>query len=130
MTFQLEFTQLIGWAIALMGLFITVVTGLFKLLLSQVEGRLGERFTSQDKAREAASHHWEQSFKKVLEQQDKDADVVSQLEKTFLRWQAELPLHYVRREDYVRNQTVIEAKLDALASKLEVIQINGARQHD
>lgn len=130
MTLELQLTELVSWAIALMAVFTAVVTALVKLLLNQVEGRLTERFASQDKARHDAGLHWEQNFSKVLAQQDKYSGVVSELEKTFLRWQAELPLQYVRREDYVRNQTVIEAKLDALASKLEVIQINGARQHD
>ena len=40
-------------------------------------------------------------------------------ERSFLKLLADLPLHYVRREDWIRNQTVIEAKLDALAAKLE-----------
>jgi hypothetical protein len=44
-------------------------------------------------------------------------------EKSILRLRAELPLEYVRREDWIRNQTVIEAKLDALAVKLD----NGGR---
>ena len=40
-------------------------------------------------------------------------------EKDLLRLRAELPVEYVRREDWIRNQTVIEAKLDALAAKLD-----------
>jgi hypothetical protein len=40
-------------------------------------------------------------------------------EKSILKLRAELPLQYVRREDWIRNQTVIEAKLDALAEKLD-----------
>lgn len=40
-------------------------------------------------------------------------------EKDVLRLRAELPLEYVRKEDWVRNQTIIEAKLDALAAKLD-----------
>jgi len=39
-------------------------------------------------------------------------------EKDLLRLRAELPVEYVRREDWVRNQTIIEAKLDALAAHL------------
>jgi hypothetical protein len=128
--FELELGQLIGYATGLLSLFATVVTGLVKLLLNQFERRLGERFASQDLARQTATRHWEENFAKVLERQDKDADAVQQLERTFLRFQAELPLQYVRREDFVRNQTIIEAKIDAVFSKLEVIQINGARKHD
>ncbi|SDH93493.1 hypothetical protein [Roseospirillum parvum] len=41
------------------------------------------------------------------------------LERSLLEMKADMPLHYVRREDYVRNQTVIESKLDALALHLQ-----------
>ena len=126
----MELSELIGWAISLLSIFTTVVFGLVKLLLAQFEKRLAERFASQDEARKSASQHWDDNFSKVLARQDKDAEAVQQLEKTFLKWQADLPLQYVRREDWVRNQTIIEAKLDGLASKLEVIQIKGARNHD
>jgi hypothetical protein len=40
-------------------------------------------------------------------------------ERSILRLRAELPLEYVRREDYIRGQTIIEAKLDALAAKID-----------
>jgi len=36
-----------------------------------------------------------------------------------LRLQVELPMSYVRREDDIRNQSVISAKLDALYQKIE-----------
>ena len=39
---------------------------------------------------------------------------------------ADLPLHYVRREDYIRGQSLIEAKLDALGNKLDVMQLRAA----
>lgn len=119
---NMEFSQLIGWALSLLGIFATLVFGLFKLLLKQFESRLNERFAAQEVARLEASRHWEENFSKVLERQDKDAEAVQQLEKSFLRWQADLPLHYVRREDWVRNQTILEAKIDRVFTKLEVIQ--------
>lgn len=105
---QMDFTQAVGWAISLLGIFSTLVFGLVRLLLGQLEKRLAERFAAQD--REIAQ--------------------IADLERQLLRFQADLPLQYVRREDYVRNQTVIEAKLDAVFAKLELIQINGARNHD
>ncbi|MCY1287807.1 hypothetical protein D9M68_613870 [compost metagenome] len=126
---QMEFTQAVGWAISLLGIFTTLVFGLVKLLLTQFEKRLGEKFAAQDEARLVASRHWEENFAKVLRRQDKDAEAVQQLEKAFLRFQAELPLEYVRREDWVRGQSVIEAKLDGLALKFENILLKGAR-HD
>ncbi|WP_447588667.1 hypothetical protein [Aquipseudomonas campi] len=123
----LEFGELVGWAISLLGIFTTLVFGLVKLLLAQFEKRLGERFAAQDEARKAASKHWEESFAKVLERQEKDAQALQQLERSFLKFQAELPIHYVRREDWVRGQSVIEAKLDGLALKFENIILKGGR---
>lgn len=117
----------LGTVASLLGIFAGVITGLVKLLLWQFEKRLGERFAAQDAARHAASKHWESSFEKVLSRQDKDAETLRQLENAFLRFQAELPLEYVRREDWVRGQSVIEAKLDGLALKFENILLKGAR---
>ena len=114
-------------AIGLLGVFATIITGLVKLLLAQFEKRLGERFAAQDEARKAATKHWEESFAKVLDRQEKDAQALAQLERSFLKFQAELPVNYVRREDWVRGQSVIEAKLDGLALKFENILLKGAR---
>ena len=113
----LEFGDLIGWAISLLGVFTGVVFGLVKLLLFQFEKRLGERFAAQEEARKAA-----------VERQEKDAQALQQLERNFLKFQAELPLNYVRREDWVRGQSVIEAKLDGLALKFENILLKGGAQ--
>lgn len=102
----MDFTQAVTWAISLLGIFSTLVFGLVKLLLSQMEKRLGERFATQEK----------------------EIAKLAELERDFLRFQAELPMQYVHRQDYVRNQTVIEAKLDGLRDKLEVVQMKGANQ--
>lgn len=45
-----------------------------------------------------------------------------EVEKDLLRLKADLPLDYVRRDDWIRNQSVIEAKLDGLATKLEALR--------
>ncbi|HEY1029766.1 MAG TPA: hypothetical protein VGE28_19295 [Pseudomonas sp.] len=124
---SLPLSELIGWAIGLLGMFTTVAGGLVKLLLHNFEKRLGERFAAQEAARKAASKHWEDNFAKVLQRQDKDAQALLELERSFLRFQAELPLEYVRREDWVRGQAVLEAKLDGVALKIENIMLKGAR---
>lgn len=51
----------------------------------------------------------------------------SQVETQLLELRIELPEKYVRREDYIRGQTVIEAKLDAINSKVELVQRQGER---
>lgn len=91
--------QLLSIAITVLGAF----AGLLKLLLNQLERRLDQRF----------------------EVVAMDSDRLRQVELGIERLRGEMPLHYVRREDYVRNQTVIEAKLDALALRLENIQLKG-----
>ncbi len=54
-----------------------------------------------------------------------DTDSLHSLELALRDLRGDLPLGYVRREDWIRNQTIIEAKLDALALKLENAQLRG-----
>ena len=97
MTIQLEFWQVVTLLLAFFGF----VSAAGKLLLGQIERRLDLRFG----AIEAAAKEWQK------------------LEKEFLTFKADLPLHYVRREDWVRGQTVIEAKLDALAVRIDNMKL-------
>jgi hypothetical protein len=45
-----------------------------------------------------------------------------------LEFKADMPFRYIARDDYIRGQTVIEAKLDAVAEKLEKVQIKQGLQ--
>lgn len=121
MQLQVEFWQLITLLIA----FMTFIFGAGKLLLSQIDRRLNERFIAMEAARDTASKHWDDKFHSLMEQSQLEAQGWGNLERDFLKFQAELPLQYVRREDYVRNQTVIEAKLDAVALRIENLQLKG-----
>lgn len=60
---------------------------------------------------------------------ERDAAAWRTVERDLMNLRAELPERYVRREDYIRGQTVVESKLDALAARLELIQLKGVR-HD
>lgn len=122
MTVQVEFWQLITLLISFLGFLFAAG----KLLLSQIDRRLNDRFEAMENAREQASRHWDEKFGTVIDQNRREAEGWVALEREFLRFQADLPLQYVRREDYVRGQSVIEAKLDALYNKLEVVQMKGA----
>ncbi len=105
MKVTLELWQVISLSltlgIALMGAF----AGLVKLLLRQVELRI----------------------EKSLETIAAESSGWRQIDRDLMQLRAELPEKYVRREDYIRGQTVIEAKLDAINSKVELVQIQGAR---
>ena len=90
-----------------------------KMLLSQILSHLGERFESHEKA-ENANHH--QVSKRLDAMETAHRDEVAQwlrLERELLTLKAELPLHYVRREDYIRGQSTLEAKLDGAVSKID-----------
>jgi len=97
----MELWQLVSLALTFLGVLVT----LGKILLAQIDKRLEQRFVA------------------VERDMQRGRDVERNFERELLQLKADLPLHYVRREDYVRNQTVIEAKLDALALKLENVQL-------
>jgi hypothetical protein len=121
MTVQVEFWQLITLLLSFLGFLFAAG----KLLLSQIDRRLNERFETIEKAREEGQATWRATFTQHLDEERRETDLLRNIEREFLRFQAELPLQYVRREDYVRGQSVIEAKLDALYNKLEVVQMKG-----
>ena len=100
MTLQVEFWTVVSFLLTFMGF----VGGLAKWLFSKTEERQAARFASLEQSLQQSASSW------------------GELEKELMRFKADLPLNYVRREDYIRGQTVIEAKLDALYNKLEVVQ--------
>ncbi|KPA91381.1 hypothetical protein PF66_02264 [Pseudomonas asplenii] len=108
-TVELPVWQLISIGVGLVG----ALMALLKLLVAAIERRLDQRFALMDGR---------------FEELAKDSDRLRQVELGLEKLRGEMPLHYVRREDFVRNQTIIEAKLDSLALKLENVQLRGARQ--
>ena len=53
-------------------------------------------------------------------------------EREILQLRCDLPLEYVRREDAIRQETVIHAKLDTLAAKIDLLRTerNAGEKHD
>lgn len=47
-----------------------------------------------------------------------------------LNLKADMPFRYIARDDYIRGQTVIEAKLDAVAEKLEKFRLSKELLHE
>lgn len=124
---QIELWQLITAMVGLAGAFAGTVWALSGLLLKQIDQRLDERFQAMEAARQQSSRHWDERFAAVIAEHRSEAESWKRLEREFLEFQARLPLEYVRREDYIRGQTVIEAKIDAVYSKLEVVLLKGAK---
>ena len=120
MMITLELWHLITLLLAFFG----CVAGFGKILLAEFEKRQGERFEAQEESRRIAQEHWDQRFSTL----DKGAAEWSRVERDFLKFCAELPMTYVFRADYVRNQTIIEAKLDSIALRQENILLQGAQK--
>ncbi len=122
MTVSLELWQIITLLLTFFG----SVAGFGKVLVDQFERRQAERFDAHDKVRAEGQKAMRDIFDQHLNEERRNANALQALERDFLRWQADLPVQYVRREDYVRGQVIIEAKLDALYNKIEIVQLKGA----
>lgn len=102
---------------------VAAMIGTAKVVFGHLNTELDQRFKAQEIAREKGSSALRQILSEHIAEERANTDQVRNLEREFLTWRADLPLQYVRREDYVRNQTVIEAKLDGLGLRLENIQL-------
>jgi len=97
-----------------MALLLGAYYALVKVIVSQFKNELSVRFEAQEKLLAAGRQEWANRFERIERQMhDFDADI-SGINR-------ELPLAYVRREDAIRENTIINAKLDALNDKLEKI---------
>lgn len=116
---QLELWHLISLLIMFLGASATAG----KLMLAQVQRHMDDRFTAQEEARAANHEQTQRRLDSMETAAREESGNWARIERDLLKMQAELPLHYVRREDYIRGQSVIETKLDALALKIENVQL-------
>lgn len=124
----MSFVQLEIWhLVLLLAMFVSVVWTAGRLLLGQIDKRLDTRFDGMEQARLQNTVHWDSKFKALLDDQQRSADSWRNLERDFFKFRGDLPLEYVRREDFIRNQSVIEAKLDAVALHIQNLQLKGVR---
>ena len=115
MTTQIELWQLVLLLLAFFG----GCGAAGKLLLDQIQKGLDSRFTAQDSARAEAFSQLSKRLDGIEQTGRKEANEWQRMERNFMELKADLPLNYVRREDYIRGQSIIESKLDGLAIKLE-----------
>lgn len=79
---------------------------------SQFQASLEQRFIAMEKAREEGRRAYEGRLAKV-------EDGLLKGERDLLHFKLDVSEQRVHREDYVRNQTLIEAKLDGIAKSFE-----------
>jgi hypothetical protein len=91
----------LGHVLSFAGLLIAVMGALMRLLMSAHEKRIEEKFDSINKAQERERERGEANHVALLE------------------LQARLPRDYVLREDYMRNQIILESKLNEVSGKFD-----------
>ncbi|MCL4759755.1 MAG: hypothetical protein KJZ96_15580 [Rhodocyclaceae bacterium] len=124
---QIDLWALITFLVFLAVTVVGGIVGAARYTLTQSERRQDERHEAGEKARMERARHWDARFTALEAAAKADAGQWQRVERELLSLKADLPVLYVRREDYVRNQTIIEAKLDAVALKLENIQLKGIK---
>lgn len=126
------------WAMfGLLSVFGGLVAAVVRWSIRQFEARLAATHKAQADQVVLLGKQLEEHGKKREETIGKFKDRFNELdgnqreqERALMALRLELAHDYVRREDFVRNQTVIEAKIDGLASKLEVYQLRGGVKND
>lgn len=96
--------------------------GSLEHVLATLRGTLDERMSAAESARAAHIAQNEAAFTTLREEQRR-------LEREFLAYKAEAERVFMRREDSIRDMTLIHAKLDGLASRVELLAQLVAR-HD
>ena len=116
MTVQLEMWQLITLLLA----FFVCVAGFGKVLFSQIDGRLNQRFKDMEVSRKDSQEHWALRFDELRLASSAETEQRHRVERELLVLRAELPREYIRREDQIRFETTIYAKLDALNQRFDL----------
>ena len=115
MTLQIDFWQLLGLLISGLG----ALWGVVKVAATQAQrhqdaahAQLVTRLESIEQASRAEAGNWQR------------------VEREILQLKAELPLNYVRREDYVQSTATIMAKLDAISLRFENVLLQRGKNHE
>lgn len=124
MTLQLE----LGHLISILAAFATVVGSFGAVLFRQIDRRLDERFRAQEESRNETRARWDSRFTELAKGQEAERDNWQRIEREMLQMRADFPFKYVLRDDYVRDLTIVMAKLDALYAKIELMLVQGAKQ--
>ena len=96
--------------VTIAGIMIPLLFGFGRVLLSQFEHRMSERFDAQDKLRDAR-------MKAIEERQEREGRMLTALVEKVERLSVDLPQRFVQRDEHIRIQTIIDGKLDRLNEK-------------
>jgi len=119
MDITLDVWQLLGAVVSMLAFFSGLLIAAGKMLVNQFEKRLDARFVVQEQSQRSSQVHMDSRFTSLENAISKGNEESLRLERALMDLKAELPNKYVQREDYIRNQSVIESKIDGLAVRIE-----------
>jgi hypothetical protein len=117
----------LSWQVAT-GLIIAIATMVFafgRILLSQFDKRMDERHKASQVLRETENETRRKAEKDLRDSLQMEAGRISALRDDLSKFMSQLPLHYVRREDWIRFSATIDSKLDRLADLVMKANIGG-----
>jgi hypothetical protein len=91
-----------------------VIIGTMQFILTRSFKQYDDKLLAQESALKELESGVEGRFTAHL-------DCGRKLEKCLLEMRADLPLNYVRKEDFIRHEVVINAKLDRLGDQIAYI---------
>lgn len=115
MNLTIDLWQLVGALGSLLGVFVTLLIFAGKALLNQID----QRFTNQELSRKESKKHWDDLFKSLEQQNAADNKEWQRIERDMLNMKANMSDMYIRRDDFIRVISVIEAKIDGLAMQFQ-----------
>jgi hypothetical protein len=119
--------DVIGVSIMLLGAWSALLIAIIKWFLANYHKGLAEKFkglADQITANNTDSARRAELTNIAIRAQE---DELRRIDRELLGLRAELPEKYVRREDAIREQVVINAKLDAIAAKFDNIVLRGGK---
>jgi len=127
MTLQVEFWTLVSLAVTFLGAVIGIVWGLIRGVLSQGMARIEEHFAALEHSQNTSSADFSRRLGLIETAGRDEAAQWARIERELLLLKADLPISYVRREDYVASTATIMSKLDAMYIRIENILLKGGR---
>ncbi len=106
--------QILFAAVAAVGTIAGGYWSIARVIVAQFKDELKRRFDALELARQEGSRAWAERMTRMEGKQE-------ELEKDVRQILIELPREYVRREDHIRFETVINAKLDAVAARVDLV---------
>lgn len=123
MTVELNLANLIFILIAMLSAFWALV----KIIAVQTQKHLDARFAVQEVSRNENQIQITKRLDSIETVNREEASQWQRVERELMRLQVDMPLNYVRREDYVQAVASILVKLDAAQMRHENLLLKGLR---